>query len=72
MKTEMSAFDILAITEEMQSLIGGHLDKIFQWERKNILFRINVPGVGKKELLFQDMKWLYIAGERPETPDSPT
>jgi predicted ribosome quality control (RQC) complex YloA/Tae2 family protein len=72
MKTEMSAFDILVIAREMQGLIGGHLDKIFQWDRKNMLFRINVPGAGKKELLFQDMKWLYISGERPETPDTPT
>jgi len=72
MKTEMSAFDILAIVGEMQELIGGHLDKIFQWDRRNVLFRISVPGAGKKELLFQDMRWLYVSGEKPETPDTPT
>lgn len=72
MKTEMSAFDVLAIVREMQGLVGGYLDKIFQWDRRNILFRINVPGTGKKELLFQDMKWLYVSDERPETPDTPT
>ncbi|MBM4236934.1 MAG: fibronectin-binding domain-containing protein [Euryarchaeota archaeon] len=72
MKTEMSAFDVLAIAGEMQSLVGGYLDKVFHWEGGNFLFRVNVPGSGKREVVFQETRWLYIASERPEMPDAPS
>ena len=66
MKEEMSAFDILAMTSEMQYLVGGYMEKVFQWEGKNMLIRINTQEKGKKELLLQGMRWLYISGERPK------
>jgi predicted ribosome quality control (RQC) complex YloA/Tae2 family protein len=71
MKEEMSTFDVLAMVGEMRSLVGGYLDKVFHWDVKNVLLRINTPG-GKKELVLQDMRWLYIAPEKPETPDMPS
>lgn len=72
MKEEMSTFDVLAMVGEMKSLVGGYLDKVFHWDVKNVLLRINTPGQGKKELVLQDMRWLYIAPEKPETPDMPS
>lgn len=72
MKEEMSAFDILAMTGEMQSLVGGYLDKVFHWDVKNVLLRINTQAQGKKELVLQDMRWLYVAPEKPEMPDMPS
>ena len=72
MKEEMSAFDILAMTGEMQSLVGGYLDKVFHWDVKNVLLRINTQGQGKKELVLQEMKWLYLAPEKPDIPDMPS
>jgi predicted ribosome quality control (RQC) complex YloA/Tae2 family protein len=72
MKDEMGAFDILAMTTEMQSLVGGYVDKVFHWDVRNMLIRVNTPGQGKKELTLQDMRWLYLAPERPETPDMPS
>lgn len=72
MKDEMSAFDILAMTSEMQILKGGYLDKIFHWDGRNILLRINTPTAGRKELVLQDLRWLYISPDRPEMPDTPS
>ncbi|MBI0584440.1 MAG: NFACT family protein [Methanomassiliicoccus sp.] len=72
MKEEMSAFDVLAMTGEMQSLIGGYLDKVFHWDVKNVLLRINTQGQGKKELVLQGMRWLYLAPEKPDVPDMPS
>lgn len=72
MKEELSAFDILAMTGEMQSLVGGYLDKVFHWEAKNVLVRVNTQGQGKKEMVLQDMKWLYLAPEKPDIPDMPS
>ena len=71
MKDEMSAFDILAMTSEMQVLVGGYLDKIFHWDGRNMLLRINSPS-GRKELVLQDLRWLYISPERPDMPDIPS
>jgi len=68
----MSAFDILAMTSELQVLVGGYLDKIFHWESRNVLLRINTPSAGRKELILQDLRWLYLAPERPEMPDIPS
>ncbi|MFA5314035.1 MAG: NFACT family protein, partial [Methanomassiliicoccales archaeon] len=70
MKKEMNAVDILAITKEMQDLVGGHMDKVFHWEGRNVLFRINAPA-GRRELLLRDGRWLYLPKDRPETPDTP-
>jgi predicted ribosome quality control (RQC) complex YloA/Tae2 family protein len=71
MKKEMTAFDIMAVCQEMQQLVGGFVDKVFAWEGRNVLFRINVQGEGKRELFLQDGHWLHIASERPQAPDAP-
>ncbi len=70
MKKEMNAVDVLAMTKEMQDLVGGHMDKVFHWDGRNVLFRINAPA-GRRELLLRDGKWLYLPKDRPETPDTP-
>ena len=72
MKKEMTAFDVAAITSEMQGLVGGFLDKIFHWDGRNVLLRINVQGEGKKELMLKDGRWLHFVAGRPETPDTPS
>ncbi|MDR0508365.1 MAG: NFACT family protein [Candidatus Methanoplasma sp.] len=72
MKKEMSSFDVRSIVSEMASLEGAHIDKIFHWGAGNVLFRLNVQGDGKRELFFKDKKWLYLAPNRPETPETPT
>jgi len=71
MKDEMRAFDVMAVVGEAQSLIGGFVDKVFQWDGGNVLIRINVKGEGKKELFLKNGKWLYLAPRRPEVPDFP-
>jgi predicted ribosome quality control (RQC) complex YloA/Tae2 family protein len=57
MKREMTAFDVLAMTKDMQALVGGHVDKVFHWDGRSVLFRINAPA-GRRELLLKDGKWL--------------
>lgn len=72
MKKEMTAFDVAAITSELQGLVGGFLDKIFHWDGRNVLLRVNVQGEGKKELMLKDGRWLHLVADRPETPDTPS
>ena len=72
MKKEMSTFDVRAVVEEMQELVGSYVDKVFHWGDGNVLLRINVQGQGKRELFFKKKKWLYLAQEKPETPQMPS
>jgi len=72
MKKEMSTFDVRAVVEEMQGLVGSFVDKVFHWGDGNVLLRINVQGQGKRELFFKRKKWLFLAKEKPETPQMPT
>ncbi len=72
MKKEMSAFDVRAMVEEMQELVGSHVDKVFHWGEGNVLVRLNVQGEGKRELFFKRRKWLYLAKEKPDTPKMPS
>ena len=71
MKDEMNAFDILAMTSELQAIVGGYVDKIFHWDKRNVLLRVNSPD-GRKEVLLKDLKWLYIAPGKPDIPDIPS
>ncbi|MBR4503624.1 MAG: NFACT family protein [Candidatus Methanomethylophilaceae archaeon] len=72
MKKEMSSFDVRSIVTEISGIEGAHMDKIFHWGAKNVLFRLNVQGEGKRELFFKDGKWLYSPSVKPETPTMPT
>ncbi len=72
MKKEMSSFDVRSIVTEISGVEGAHMDKIYHWGAKNVLFRLNVQGAGKKELFFRDGKWLYSPATKPETPTMPT
>jgi predicted ribosome quality control (RQC) complex YloA/Tae2 family protein len=72
MKSEMSAFDVMAVVAEMQPLVGGYLDKLFHWDAKNVLLRVNVPGTGRREVVILELHWLYVTTERPEVPETPS
>ncbi len=71
MKKEMSSFDVRSVVTELASLEDAHMDKIHHWGG-NVLFRINVQGQGKRELLFENRKWLFSPSVKPETPTMPS
>lgn len=72
MKKEMSSFDVRSVVTELASLEGAHMDKVHHWGAGNVLFRLNVQGQGKRELLFADRRWLYCPSSKPETPTTPS
>jgi len=69
MKTSVSSFDLRVLVAEWQSLIGGHVDKVYQREDE-VIFRINVPDRGKVELYSKAGRWLCLH-EVEEKPGSP-
>ena len=72
MKNEMTAFDVLAVVKEITPLVGGYLDKVFHWDRRNLLLRVNMPNLGRREIVLLDLRWLYVSSDRPETPEFPS
>ncbi|MFW5946364.1 MAG: ribosome rescue protein RqcH [Candidatus Natronoplasma sp.] len=71
MKEEMEALEIRAAVNELKSLEGGFVKKIYQPNEGEILLRIYVPGEGKKMLLFKVGKGLYLTEESKDNPKKP-
>ncbi len=71
MKEQMESLEIRATVEELQSLEGGYMKKIYQPNEGEILFRIYIPGEGTKMLLFKVGKGLYITEEDKDNPMKP-
>ena len=69
MKDGLSAFDLVAVTAELQGLVGGFVDKVYQREDE-LMFKVNVPGGGRREAYCKVGKWLCLR-ETPEKPESP-
>lgn len=68
-KDGLSSFDVLALTGELQSLVGGFVDKVYQREDEVIL-KVNVPATGRREVYAKAGKWLCMReiADKPETP----
>jgi len=65
----MSSFDVLAVVRELQALVGGYVDKVYQREDELVL-KVNVPGAGRREVYARVGKWLCLR-ELPEKPETP-
>ncbi len=71
MKEEMESLEIRAAVNELKSLEGGFLKKIYQPNQGEILFRIYLPREGNKMLLFKIGKGLYLTEEGKDNPEKP-
>ncbi|MEE8183385.1 MAG: ribosome rescue protein RqcH [Thermoplasmata archaeon] len=60
MKKEMTSFDIMVMSTELQKLIGSYVEKIYQPQTNRLHFRFNIPGSGKKNLIVNLGKWIYL------------
>jgi len=69
MKDGLTSFDVLALTRELQSLVGGFVDKVYQ-RQDEVILKVNVPGAGRREVFAKAGKWLCLRelAEKPETP----
>jgi predicted ribosome quality control (RQC) complex YloA/Tae2 family protein len=60
MKKEMTSFDIMVMSAELQKLIGSYVDKVYQPQRDRLHLRFNIPGSGKENLIVKLGKWVYL------------
>ncbi|MCF7871986.1 NFACT family protein [Candidatus Woesearchaeota archaeon] len=68
--TEISGLDLHFLTKELQTLIGGRIEKIYQWNKQEFLFKINTK-TGKKELKINLPNQIFITNDRKESPQKP-
>lgn len=71
MKEEMEALEISAVVKELKSLVGGYIQKVYRPNKKELLFRIHVPGEGKKMLIFRIGEALYLTQKERDNPLHP-
>ncbi|MGQ9583358.1 MAG: ribosome rescue protein RqcH [Thermoplasmatota archaeon] len=70
-KRELTAFDLLALVEELKALEGAYVDKVLQPSEPQLVLRMRKPGEGRVELVVEDGRWLYTRGRAPEEPPPP-
>jgi predicted ribosome quality control (RQC) complex YloA/Tae2 family protein len=59
MKNAMSSFDIMAVVQELQSLIGGRFDKAYQ-TGDELSIRVSSKDFGKKNIFTKAGKWFFV------------
>ncbi len=67
----MESLEITAVCREFQSLIGGYIQKVYKPGKDTLSFRIHVPGIGKKTLLFKVGSALYLTEKEIDNPMEP-
>jgi predicted ribosome quality control (RQC) complex YloA/Tae2 family protein len=72
MKDQASAFDVAAVVKEMQILVGGFIDNIYQLSPTDIIVKVNIPNLGKKNLAIRNGEFVWLAGQEFETPKEPS
>jgi len=63
MKKAMSSFDLMAVVQELQPLIGGRFDKAYQTDDE-ISIRVSSKEFGKKDVFLKGGNWFYVRDAR--------
>ncbi len=73
MKTSLSALELRHVALELQVLVGGKIEKVFQQEKphNDFLISIHVPQVGKKYLYATLPNALCLSSFKPSFPQMP-
>ncbi|MBD3303844.1 hypothetical protein GF343_01760 [Candidatus Woesearchaeota archaeon] len=69
MKKELSSVEIKYLVDEFQQLLDGKIDKIYQPEKKELLFSLHIPRIGKKMLRVILPKFIWLTEVKPEIPE---
>jgi len=64
MSFQISGMDLHYLIKEFSILVGGKIDKIYQLDKKELLFRLHVPNIGKKTLRIRLPNFIYLTQQR--------
>ena len=68
----MDSLEVTAAVREYQKLVGGFIQKVYQIDAQRFLFKIHISGEGRKNLVFDLGKGLYLTERDVETPMTPS
>lgn len=71
MKEEISSIELSYLVQELQEIVGGRIDKIYQKE-KNFLITMHVPRKGRKMLKITLPGKIYLTEHKETFPDTPS
>ncbi|MBR9690329.1 hypothetical protein GOV08_01455 [Candidatus Woesearchaeota archaeon] len=70
MKTITSALELYFLIKEMQFLVGGKVDKVYN-DKKKLLLQLHVTSKGKNLLYVSAPDYFYLTSKKPEFPSLP-
>lgn len=71
MKSNLASLEISYIVKELQFMIGGKIDKVFQPKKEELILQCHVPNHGKKYLKIVSGKLLYLMSAKEATDKPP-
>jgi predicted ribosome quality control (RQC) complex YloA/Tae2 family protein len=73
MREEITSLDLHYLLQELQVLIGGKVDKIYEKadNKKEFMIRFHVSQIGKKQLKILVPNYLYLTEYKEEFPQTP-
>jgi predicted ribosome quality control (RQC) complex YloA/Tae2 family protein len=72
MNRSLASFDIYVIVNELQSLIGGYVDKIYHLTRDELLIKVKTENKDKINLFARNGELICITDKALETPQKPS
>ena len=72
MSYELSALDLHYLLEELRTVIGARVDKLYNPEKKELLIQLFLTGLGKKLLRIKAPGFIYLTEFKGEQKERPT
>ncbi len=72
MKEEITAFELSRLIPELQAVVGGKVEKIYNPEDREITLEFHISGEGRKILRIVAGKFLYLASSKGDNPEKPS
>jgi len=71
MKTELSSLELHYLIKEIQPLVGGKVEQIYQIGKEELILQLHIPSQGKRILRCILGKMMYLASGKGEVPEKP-
>ncbi|MFC1768483.1 NFACT family protein [Nanoarchaeota archaeon] len=71
MKAQISGVELYFLVKELQGLVDGKVEKIYNPKKEEVIFTLHLPNIGKKILRIVAGKYMYISESR-ESAVEPT
>lgn len=70
MKKDLSTLEISQLVNELQFLVGGRMEKIYQLSPKDFVFKVHSPKASG--FLKIEGKFMYLASQKGDVPEKPS